>query len=377
MKDIIYLDYNATVPPIVDALRAMNDVISLPFNASATHALGRKAKLYKDNAKQQILDFLNLSVKNYKIVFTSSGTEANNLVIKNFYQENIIISAIEHLSIFEHAKNHDSIKVAKVLSTGIIDLEDLDFLLASATGKILVSVMIANNETGVIQPIAEIAKLCKKYKAFIHSDCSQLPGKIDIDLSELDLDFITLSGHKLGATVGIGALIMKSDHHLKAQNLGGGQEYGMRSGTENIPAIVAMGVAASLIERHNNKIAIKNLRDKLEYEILKILPPQNIVGYGEQRLINTSMISMPNVQSATQLIHFDMSGVALSRGAACSSGKVKKSHVLHAMHYPSNMAENVIRVSLGAETQEEEIVKFIEVWCKIYRQCGDLALAKH
>lgn len=365
-NSLIYFDHNATTKLLLEAKEALVEVMDAPLNASSIHSLGRKAKYYKEIAKDQILSAVGLSKEDYRVIFTSSGTEANNLVIKNFYEHNIIMSPLEHLSVYKHKDYTDNISMVQITNDGLIDLESLEILLSKAAARVLVSVMIANNETGIIQPMDDIVKLCSKYGAYLHSDACQAIGKMDLDFAALSLDFITISAHKFGGLQGAAALICKKKHHLIPHLVGGGQEYGLRSGSENIAAIVAMGKAASVMcakYQHNN---LAKLRDKLESELLKIASNIKIIGYNQSRLSNTSAISMPNVSAIAQMVHFDTNGFAISVGSACSSGSAKVSHVLKAMNISDEDAENTIRVSLGIGNNEDEIMKFVQSWKEIY-----------
>jgi len=366
LNSIIYFDHNSTTRLLDEAKEFMAEIINLPLNASSIHSLGRKAKFYKEQAKDQILDVLGLARDNYRVIFTATGTEANNLVIKNFYDTNIIISPLEHLSVYKHKDYTNNLSIVDVTNKGLIDIEHLESLLIEKKGKILVSAMMANNETGIIQPMGEISNLCKKYGAYLHTDACQSIGKMNTDFASFNLDFITISGHKFGASQGIAALIMKKEHHLIAQNIGGGQEYGIRSGSENIAAIVSMGAAARAIKTKYNYQDLGTLRDKLENELLTATRAVKIIGYNQKRLSNTSAITMPNISAMTQMVHFDTKGFAISLGSACSSGSAKPSHVLLGMGIDPKEADNTIRVSLGVGNNEEQIISFVKVWKELY-----------
>ncbi len=365
---IIYLDNNATTYVLQEVQEVMCELLKMPLNASSVHFIGRKAKYFKEQAKMQILDMLSLDSKLYNLVFTSSGTEANNLVMKNFYQHNIIISALEHPSIYNHIKFNNNISVCKVNSKGLIDMAELEMnLQKSQKSKTLVSIMIANNETGLVQPLGEISKLVHNYGAILYSDCCQYPGKCYGDLNSLDLDILSISGHKFGASLGVAALIFKKDVYLEPQHIGGGQEYGLRSGTENIPAITGMGVAANWFMKNDYRTSIAFLRDMLENKILEYSRGSaEFIGKNSERLVNTSMVIMPNVASNSQLIKFDLEGFAISAGSACSSGKIGDFRILKSMGYPDEKAKNAIRVSLSHNNTLEEVVAFAKSWGKLF-----------
>lgn len=365
----IYLDYNSTCPISPKALQAMNQALcDSPLNPSSIHSFGRNAQHLLEQARSLILQ--NLSARqNYNLLFVGSGSEANNLVLKNFEQEEILISSIEHLSIFAYAAGSSNIKLIQVNQNGYLNLEHLEKLLQlSKTKKTLVSVMLANNETGVLQDMEQIIKLCRNNGAFIHSDLSQVPGKHECALDELDLDFATISSHKFAGPVGIAALLYKKNLHLAAQILGGGQERGMRSGTENVAGAVAMASAlAEAQENLSQKIAyILGLRQFLENSIKAFAPNAQVVHQFSNRLCNTSMLIMPGVSAKLQLIGFDLKGIALSSGSACSSGKVANSHVLQACGLNRFLSDCAIRVSLSNKTTKEEVSKFCQVWREIF-----------
>jgi cysteine desulfurase len=347
----------------------MVELLGMPYNPSSIHAYGRQAKNIIEEARENILKSFDLSrYDGYTLTFTSSGTEANNLVLNNFKDEQILISSIEHPSILEKKHYADNIIEIKVGSNGIVDLADLEISLKSLKGrKVLISVMFANNETGIIQPIKDIAVIARQYGAYIHSDMAQAIGKVNVDIKDLDLDFITISSHKFGGPIGAGALIRKEKIHLKADIIGGGQEKGVRSGTENIAAIAGFAEACKYTKEMAKSMEnIVKFRDKMEREILNIDPEIKIIGQNTLKLPNTSLIIMPNVDSTIQLMNFDLAGIAVSSGSACSSGKVGSSHVLKAMKIPEKLAKCAIRVSLSYDQAEDDITYFIESWKNIY-----------
>lgn len=355
----IYLDHNATTPLCGQAKLAMLEVLDLCGNASSTHSAGRRVRQYVEKARASLADYF--SVTPAQVVFTSGATEANNLVLKSF-SGTVIVSAIEHDSVL---KVREDVKICPVTKDGIVDLEALEDLLQQIKQPCLVSVMAANNETGVIQPLPEIVALCRHYQALVHSDAVQVVGKIAFDWSELGLDYISLSAHKVGGPQGVGALIINPNYALRPQITGGGQERYFRSGTENVSGIVGLGVAIEAC-RDNDWNAVAKLRQDIETFIGDEFPHTVIFGVNASRLPNTVNLTMPGVLSTVQVMHFDLHGVSLSAGSACSSGKVKTSHVLQAMGVDTRDINNSIRVSLGLDTTATHIRHFIEIWKKLY-----------
>lgn len=368
----IYLDHNATTPmhPIVKS--KMDEYALLPLNPSSIHSSGRAAKSIIENARKMIAKLMcfESDFRNYQVTFTSGATEANNIILANYKEGEIFISATEHLSIWAHSKIASNINVIQVDNNGVLDLEDLQQKLASSTKqKKLVSVMLANNETGVISYVKKIAKISHEHGAEIHSDCSQAIGKIPVDMIDMDLDFASISGHKFGGPSGSGALIGKTSFHLQPIFIGGGQEKALRPGTENVPAIAGLGEAASIafdeLDKRNYKM--KELRDRLESKLLNKFLDVVIVGINTERLPNTSLIINPRVTAQIMLIALDLKGVAVSSGSACSSGKVGKSHVLLAMGCSEDEIKSAIRVSLGYTTTDKDIDDFLEIYGELNR----------
>lgn len=365
----IYLDYNATAPIRPQVVKAMAAAQERPLNPSSVHSFGRQAKRLIDEARQKILE--SVGAEGYNLVFTGSGTEANNLALSGLWLEasGLYVSSVEHSSILN--VKSEALKIG-VDETGLINLANLKELLhkpQATSHKPLVSIQLANNETGIIQPIAEIARVVHAGGGMLHIDAVQGLGKIPLDISTLNADMITLSAHKIGGPQGVGALLFKPGIEIKPQMMGGGQELGLRAGTQNVAGIVGFGVAVEAVAEMQNKFRhIKILRDRMEAEIKKISPDSVVVGEGVERLPNTSCITMPNVKNETQLIHFDLNNIAVSAGAACSSGKVTISHVLLAMGMEKSQAETAIRISLGMETTQAEIDRFISAWGGLYKR---------
>ena len=353
----IYLDYNATSPLRPQALAEMKKWLGVPANPASVHSFGRKAKKELEDARKIIAEAV--SAWPNEVIFTASGTEANATILRGFPERRILMSAIEHSSILSAREKKDTIKVDK---NGIIDLIDLENKLTESPEPALVSVMLANNETGVIQQVSEVAALCKKYGSLLHSDAVQALGKIPVDFSLLGADMLTISAHKCGGAVGAAALIIKNNLSIKPLITGGGQELGRRAGTENIAAITAFAAAVEAIDLEN----MQNLRIWLDDMEKQMQAAGGIIfGEGTPRLPNTSCVAIPNVGNEIQLIDFDLNGYAVSAGSACSSGRIEKSHVLLAMGVSPELASCAIRVSCGWNTTEDEIKKFTQNWLKL------------
>ncbi len=356
---MIYLDYNATAPLKPQVKEVMNSLPFLPFNPSSVHRLGREARKRLEEARNTLLQVVK--GEGYRLVFTASGTEANNLALKGLKGYTVLASAVEHISVLRSAEQPVLIPVD---GDGVVDKAALERLLQEMKGPKLVSVMVAGNETGVLQPIAEIAALAKHYGALVHSDAVQGFGKIPVDMGQLGVDMLSISAHKCGGPHGIGALIMKRNVPLSAIIHGGGQELGFRAGTENLAA--AVGFAAAVVgaeEIEEEQQRLLTLQQQLEEALL---PEAVILGKNARRLAGTSLIAMPGVSSETQLIHFDLEGIALSSGSACSSGRVTISHVLCAMGVAEELASSVVRVSMGRGTTATEVSRFIAAWKALY-----------
>lgn len=354
-KQQIYLDYNATSPLRNEVRDAMFAVLGEPMNPSSIHKSGRKAREIMEAAKAQIIGKIGAG----KMIFCGSGTEANNLALAQ--KSSHIISSIEHDSILNAAKNP---QIVSVDSDGLVKLDELEKALENE-GSHLVSIILANNETGVVQKMKPIAALCKKHGALLHIDAVQAFGKIRLNMEELGADMITICGHKVGGSIGAAALAFRADLELVPFMLGGGQQQNKRAGTEDVSAICGLAKLAEMNDLILEESAkIRAMRDGLEAAILAAAPQVIIHSANAPRLPNTSNIAMPNVEAATQLIHFDTNNIMLSSGAACSSGKVETSRILLAMDAP--MAKNSVRVSLGYKTTQDEVDLFVAKWIELY-----------
>jgi len=361
MADRIYLDHNATAPLRAAARAAALEAMAITGNASSVHAAGRRARAVIEEARSQIAALAGVAPRG--VVFTSGGTEANALALLGCARPRLLVSAIEHPSVLAVRGDAQRIPVG---GDGIIDLEALEAMLAAEEAPALVSVMAANNETGVIQPVAEVVRLAHARCALVHCDAVQGAGRMALD--DLGADFMTLSGHKLGGLQGAGALVLADGLDITAVQRGGGQELGRRAGTEPLPAIAAFGAAA--FEAQNDDVtAVMALRDCLQERMTAAVPGARVMGATAPRLANTLAIAHPVAQAETLVMGFDLEGVALSAGSACSSGKVGPSHVLEAMGQ-GDLAANTIRISLGHATTAEETARCAQVWQILDRRLG-------
>jgi cysteine desulfurase len=360
-RNIIYFDNNATAILLPAVREAMLDVMVDPLNASSVHHFGRNAKLILETARNRIMNFSGAD-QNYHAIFTASGTEGNNLAIKGLPEFKIITTAIEHTSVLSVGEG-----LIPVDGNGVVDLSALEAICARQNGKFLVSIMAANNETGAIQPIREAAALVHKHGGIIHSDATQSFGKVDFNVCDLGLDMVTISAHKLGGPLGAAALIARKNLELTPIMFGGGQELRYRPGTQNIPAIHGFGVATELAPSMiSDYRIIKKIRDYIQEQIRAISPASIVFSEKADRLPNTLSITMPDIPSETQVIHFDINGFAVSAGSACSSGRVDIPYVQMAMGYDEAIARTSLRISLGISNTIEEADLFIKAWRNLF-----------
>ncbi len=365
---MIYLDYNATAPLHKNVIKKIQSLKFEDFgNPSSVHKTGRNSKKIVEEVRRNILSILN--AKNYDLIFTSGATESNNLAIKGIIKKNNIKTIYsletEHASVVDVLKSLDIQKrFFKINANGTVNLNEIEELLSKETGQFLVSIMFANNESGIIHCIKDISRIVKKYNGIIHCDGVQSLGKIDIDLNDLDLDLFSISSHKIGGPTGIGALLINSRNNISPEIVGGGQEKNLRSGTENFLGILGFGEVIN--EVHNlSKICnseVKNNRDFLEANLKKLSNEIKIFGEDTNRLGNTCYFAYPSMTSENQVIALDQKGIFVSSGAACSSGKVEPSHVLKAMKVDDKYIHSAIRVSLGWDSTKDQIETFLNVW---------------
>ncbi len=353
----VYLDYNATCQQRPQSIAAMQEWLAIPANPSSAHSYGRAAKKQLEDARKIIAE--KISAWPNEIIFMASGTEANVTALRGFPERRLLVSAIEHSSVLKHTCNDN---IVKVDSNGVVNFYDLEKKLAASEQTALVSVMLANNETGVIQPISAIAELCKKHGALLHCDAVQALGKMPVDFSLLGADMLSISAHKCGGPLGAAALVIKNNLSIKPLLTGGGQELGRRAGTENIAAIAGFASTIEAIDLNS----MKTLRGYMDIMETKMQSAGGIIfGKDVPRLPNTTCVAMNSVSSETQLIDFDLNGYAVSAGSACSSGRIEKSHVLLAMGVDSALAGCTIRISTGWNTTPDEIEKFTDAWMKL------------
>lgn len=364
MAKTVYLDFNATAPIRPEVVTAMVAMMEAGGNPSSVHQAGRTARNRVEEARASLAQLLGC--KPPEIVFTSGGTEANNFALTAFPARPLFISAGEHDSVLAAAGEATFLPLN---SDGLLEMAALADLLEAAEGPAFVSIMLANNETGVIQPIADIAALVHENGGILHCDAIQAVGKIPLYFSELGADMMSVSAHKFGGPQGIGALVVRDGLAVPPLLKGGGQELGRRAGTENVAGIVGMGVAArSAMEGLESYQAVAHLRDSMEERLLVMSPESQVYGKGAPRIPNTTTISMPGVASELQVMSLDLDGIAVSAGSACSSGKVKASHVLTAMGANEEEAGSAIRISLGWTTTGADVDALVESWSRLFRR---------
>lgn len=379
-QGIVYLDHNATTPVRPEAREAIVAALGLVGNASSVHAAGRMARRALEQARERVADLVGAEPD--QVVFTSGGTEANNMALGMVSgaasSGSLAVSAIEHDSVLAAAP--DAIRLP-VDGTGRLKLDALAARLRDEPTA-SVALMHANNETGVVQPVAETVALCHAHQVPVLLDAVQTAARLGGDEALASADMITLSAHKLGGPQGIGALIIRGDPAPCPLLRGGGQERRWRAGTENLPGIVGFGVACACAgrESHVEQTRLAALRDALETQILRIDPDVLVLGAEAPRLANTSCLTMPGVPAETQIMALDLDGVAVSAGAACSSGRVQSSHVLRAMGVPPETAACAIRVSLGWTSSADDVERFVAAWAKLRarttkRRAPDLPLS--
>jgi len=379
----IYLDHNATTPvdsAVADAVvHALRDQFG---NASSIHSFGQTAKSLVDDARANVAALVGGGPQ--EVVFTSGGTESDNLAIRGAVEalastnrRHLVASAIEHEAVLHTlkalGKQGWTTTLIPVGASGVVSAEDLREAVTDKTA--LVSVMHANNEIGTIQPIRELADVTHEHGALFHTDAVQTAGKLAVDVSSLGVDLLSLSAHKFNGPKGVGALWVRRGSRLVATATGGRQERNRRAGTENVPGIVGLGVAAHLAmaRREAEHARLSELRDRLERCILSKVPNTAVNGDPASRVPNTTNVSFDRVEAESLLIGLDLEGVAVSTGSACSSGTLEPSHVLRAMGFSPHRAQSSIRFSLGQGNTGEEVDRVIEVLPRVVEKLRALS----
>jgi cysteine desulfurase len=372
MADRVYLDWNATTPLRPEARAAMAAAWDFCGNPSSVHAEGRQARRLVEEARAAVAAAVGALPRN--VVFTSGGTEANALALtpglrrgSGLPVERLLVSAIEHTSVLAGGRfPTEAIGTIGVTSAGLLDLDRLRAMLEGGPPA-LVSVMLANNETGAVQPVAEAAEIVHAAGGLLHVDAIQALGKIPFDINALNADLVTVSGHKIGGPKGVGAVALAEGvRGLEPWLRGGGQELGHRAGTENVAGIAGFGAAAkaAMGVRESDAIRLESLRNRLERGLRETTGA--IVFSGDvPRLPNTTLFTVPRLKAETAVIGFDLEGIAVSSGSACSSGKVQPSHVLKAMGFGPEIAEGAVRLSLGWSTSPADIDRCLKAWRKL------------
>ena len=388
-KRLVYLDNAATTPVRPEVLEAM-----LPYlgkdafgNPSSAHRFGRAARAGVEEAKRTIAE--TLDVEPSQVIFTSGGTEADNLAVIGSALAardrggpfRVAVAATEHTAVLAaaHAVQHlggDEV-VLPVDASGVVEEAAVERALAS--GVAVVSVMWVNNEVGTIQPVARVAARCCEAEVPFHTDAVQALGKVPVSLKDVGCTLVTISGHKIGAPKGIGALLVRDRHAVEAIIHGGGQQFGLRPGTENVPGIIGLGRAVELADREQAEFAatVRALRDELERRLLDVLPDAVINGTRAERAPHVANVAIPGTDSEALLMHLDLAGIACSSGSACSTGAVEPSHVLSAMGVPRELGVAALRFSFGKDSVAEDVDTVIGALPKIVDKVRQLSAVLH
>ena len=390
-KRITYLDNAATTPVRPEVLEAM-----LPYlgkeafgNPSSAHRFGRAARAGLEEAKRAVATAVGAEPN--QVVFTSGGTEADNLAIIGAALASrdrggpfrVAVSAAEHKAglAAAHAVKHlggEEI-VLPVTASGLVDTAALEAALTRGGGVAVVSVMWVNNEVGTVQPVADVATRCRDSGVLFHSDAVQAFGKVPVSLRDVNCTLLTISGHKIGAPKGVGALIVRDRKAVEAIIHGGGQQFGIRPGTENVPGIVGLGTAARLAVEEQQALAarLRELRDELERRLLAIVPDAVINGWQAERAPHISNVSIPGTDSEALLMHLDLAGIACSSGSACSTGSVEPSHVLTAMGVPRELGIAALRFSFGKDSTIEDVDALTGALPRVVEKVRSLSAVLH
>jgi len=367
-----YMDHNATTNLRPEARAAALHAMEVLGNPSSVHAEGRAARAIVERARDEIAALAR--AKPAELVFTSGGTEAARMAFHAGRTaqgvQRLIVSAVEHDAVLASAEASGlPVEILPVDDEGRADLAALEARLAASDERALVALMLANNETGVVQPVAEATAIAHDAGALLLCDAVQAAGKMPLDFAALGADMLMLGGHKIGAPMGIGALIIREGLPFAALAVGGGQETRRRAGSENVPGIAGFGAAARAAREGLEAFAaLGHLRDTLEDEVARIAPDAVFFGKGAERLSNTSYLSAPGLDAETLLMALDLDGIAVSAGAACSSGKIGRPRVLDAMGVSVDLSRGEVRVSLGWSSGAEDIDRFVRSWSRVYER---------
>ncbi|MGB5093139.1 MAG: cysteine desulfurase family protein [Parvibaculum sp.] len=364
-----YLDHNATTTLRPEAAQAVLRALEMTGNPASVHGEGRAARKLIENARVDVARLVNAAPAN--VTFTSGGTEANHLALHAALAHGvrrILMSSIEHEAMRAPAEACGlPVTLLPADKDGVVEREYLARELTAGEGKPLVILMLANNETGVIQPVAQAARLTHEAGGLIITDAVQAAGKIPVDIVSSGVDMLTLAGHKIGAPMGVGALVHRKGLAIAALQIGGGQEQRRRAGSENVSAIAGMAAAARVARENLADMSrLRELRDAFEARMAAAFPDMVFFGNKAERLPNTSYFAMPGLEAERLLMALDLDGVAVSAGAACSSGKIGKPRVLAAMGVDDALARNAIRLSLGWTSCQEDIDAFVAAWTRLH-----------
>ncbi len=364
-----YLDWNATAPLLPEARAAIERALDVHGNPSSVHGEGRRARAVVETAREQVAALVG--ARPSEVVFTSGATESCGTVIAAPWQA-ILLAGVEHDAVLQPADHVTGQRISlDVGHDGRVDPANVAAKIHTATaahaaGRVLVALQLANNETGVLQPVADVAAAAREAGALLFTDAAQAAGRIPVDFAAIGADFMAISAHKLGGPKGIGALIIRDGVELPALIRGGGQERRRRGGTENIPGIAGFGAAAETTRKTlGERDRIAQLRDRLEAGLIELMPDAHIMGSGAPRLPNTTCAALPGHTAETLVIRFDLAGIAVSAGAACSAGKIGASHVLMAMGRDEATARSAIRISIGPTTAARDIDRCLAAWREI------------
>lgn len=359
-----YLDHNASSPLRPEARAAMLAALDVIGNPSSVHSEGRAARAIIEDARETVAALVSASPKN--VIFTSGGTEAVNTVVSGGY-DHIALAGIEHDCVRQAVRASEaSIKTVQITADGLVLPDALRRSLAECHGKTLICIQAANNETGVLQDVTGLAAIADEADAVLMSDVVQAVGKVAVDMSGPGADVIVLSAHKLGGPKGVGAIVVRDGLAVGRLLHGGGQERGRRAGTENVAGIAGFGAAATAALGDAGRMdGIAQMRDRLIDGVRGLTPDARLIGEGASRLANTALMSWPEAQAETLVMALDLEGIAISAGAACSSGKVGASATLAAMGMPPAIRDSAIRVSLGWSTTDEDIERFLTAWAAV------------